>query len=405
MSVESVSAASARKPGLFILIAMSALGPVALNIFIPSMPGLQTSLNTDYGTAQLTLTLYLASLAISQLFVGPLSDRFGRRPIVLAGTALYIVASLACAFAGTIEQLIVGRLVQAAGGCAGIALARAIVRDLYDRDRAASLIGYVTMAMVVAPMMSPTIGGFLDEWTSWRASFFLVAAFGALVLAISLVQLHETNHARGQSMGLIRLARNSAALVREPAFVGYALNSAFGSGVFFAFLSGGPFVAREIMGLSPSAFGLYFILVSLGYMFGNFLSGRYASRYGANRLIAAGSLFSLTGLGALVAFALADIIWPISIFLPMGFVAIANGLTIPSATASAISVRPDIAGAGAGLTGFLQIGVGGLSTFAVSSLHDGTQMPMVIIMVASGLTAIIFLSLALWASRRQPLHG
>jgi len=399
MSIDATTAENARRPGLFILIAMSAIGPIALNIFIPSMPGLQAAFNTDYATVQLTLTCYLAALAVAQLVLGPISDRFGRRPVFLAGMVIYIAASIACVFANTIEQLIIGRILQAFGGCAGIVLARAIIRDLYERDRAASLIGYVTMAMVVAPMLAPAIGGVLDAWGGWRSGFYLVTVLGALLLMLAWNQLHETNHTRTVSARFMRLARNCGALLRAPAFMGYALNSAFGSCIFFAFLAAAPFLMTDVMGRTPAEYGVYFIIVSIGYMFGNFLSGRFAQRAGVIRMIATGSIVALAGLGLLVAFTYLDLQEPYAIFGPMAVIATSNGLTIPSATAGAISVRPDIAGASAGLSGFFQIGLGALATLVVGAFHDGTRFPMVTVMVASGLISIAFLGLILRTAR------
>ncbi len=401
MSVTTTVAAGAPRPGLFILIAMSAIGPIALNIFIPSMPGLQAAFGTDYATVQLTLTFYLASLAVSQLVIGPVSDRLGRRPVFLGGMVLYIVASIGCIFATSIEALIVGRILQAAGGCAGIVLARAIIRDLYERDKAASLIGYVTMAMVVAPMIAPAIGGVLDAWGGWQSGFYLVTVLGAIVLVMALSRLHETNHNRTVSAGFARLARNCGALLREPVFLGYALNSAFGSGIFFSFLAGAPYIVTAIMGRTPAEYGVYFIIVSLGYMFGNFLSGRFAERAGIVRMIVSGSIISISGLALLIVFTMLGINEPYAIFAPMCVVAVSNGLTIPSATSGAISVRPDITGSAAGLSGFFQIGIGALASLTVGLLHDGTRLPMVKMMVLSGLIAILFLGLTLWANRRS----
>ena len=401
MSIGTRVAEHTSRPGMFILIAMSAIGPIALNIFIPSMPGLQAAFSTDYATVQLTLTFYLAALAVAQLFLGPISDRFGRRPVFLAGMIVYIAASIACIFAATIEQLIVGRIFQAAGGCAGIVLARAIVRDVYERDKAASMIGYITMAMVIAPMLAPAIGGVLDQWAGWQSGFYLVTVLGGLLLAFAWNQLPETNHERAVSAGFARLARNCGILVREPLFLGYALNSAFGSCIFFSFLAGAPYITTEVMGRTPADYGFYFIMVSLGYMFGNFLSGRFAERAGVNLMVTAGTVIALGGLGVLIALTALDVQEPYAIFLPMGIVAISNGLSIPSATAGAISVRPEFTGAGAGLSGFFQIGLGALATLLVGALHDGSRMPMVLVMVGSGLAAAGFLIVISLASRRS----
>ena len=214
-------------------------------------------------------------------------------------------------------------------------------------------------------------------------------------------RLHETHHNRTVSAGFLRLARNCAALMRQPVFMGYALNSAFGSGVFFSFLAGAPFIMTGVMGRTPAEYGVYFILVSLGYMFGNFLSGRFAERAGIVRMIATGSAISLCGLAFLVVLTALGIQEPYAIFAPMCVVAVSNGLTIPSATSGAISVRPDISGSASGLSGFFQIGVGALASLAVGLLHDGTRLPMVKMMVASGLIAILFLGLTLWANKRS----
>jgi DHA1 family bicyclomycin/chloramphenicol resistance-like MFS transporter len=402
MSVQSTAAGARRKPGLFVLVATTALAPVALNVYIPSLPGLRASLDIDYAAAQLTLTIYLAAFAVAQLIVGPLSDRYGRRPVLLSGIALFVLASLGCALATSFSQLIAMRILQAAGGCTGIALARAIVRDLHDRDEAASRLGYVTMAMVVAPMVAPGIGGFLDQIGGWRAGFFFVAAFGAVVFVMALAQMHETHHERDGAAGFAKLARNSIVLVRMPAFTGYALNVAFSTAAFHAFLAGAPFIVTDIIGGTPVDYGLYFVFVSIGYMFGNFLTGRLTVRYGANRINVAGSLVSLAGLGFLVGVIMFEQLFLLTLFLPMAIASIGGGLIVPSGTTSAIDLRPDIAGAGAGLTGFLQVGAGALATFAVSVLHDGSPFATVIVMVGCGVLSTSFLALGISASRRVP---
>ena len=382
------------------LIAVTALGPLALNIFIPSMPGMAAVFDTDYGTIQLTLTLYLVGVAVAQLFMGPLSDRFGRRPVLLAGVMVFLAGSLTAALADTLALLIAGRMIQAVGGCAGLVLGRAIVRDTHSREESASMIGYITMAMVVAPMVAPYIGGHLDEWFGWRASFFLVLGIGAVVLAFTWALLSETHHERHAASALAVL-RGFPILLRDPAFAGYATNIACTTAVFFAFLAGAPYIMVEIFDRPPSEYGEYFMLNALAYMTGNFLSGRLATSIGAERMVFAGSLFAVAGAAIMTLLALTTEMSPLRLFLPIMLVGLANGLSLPSATAAAISLRPDLAGTASGLTGFLQMAAGALVTLLVGQLQDDTVFPMIGVMSAAALIAMLGFLLARLATRRR----
>lgn len=388
-----VSARPSPRPSLGILIAVTALGPMALNIFIPSMPGMTSVFGVDYGTIQLTLTLYLFGIAGAQLFMGPLSDRFGRRPVLLAGIGLFLAGSLGAALAQSIAMLIVARVVQAIGGCAGLVLGRAIVRDTHSREESASMIGYITMAMVVAPMMAPLIGGYLDQWFGWRSTFFAVLAVGGIVLALAARLLHETHHDRRLGVGPLEMLGGFAVLLRDRAFAGYAVNVSFTTAVFFAFLAGAPYIMIQVMERPSSEYGLYFMLNAVSYMAGNFASGRLATRVGAERMIFTGSLLALIGVSLLAALAVGTTMIPLFLFAPVMFVGVANGLSLPSATASAISVRPDLAGTASGLVGCLQMMVGGLATLLVGHLQDDTVFPMVAVM--SGAAIIAFLGYVL----------
>ena len=384
-----------RYPSLAILIAITAIGPLALNIFIPSMPGMQAVFQVDYATIQLTLTLYLAGTAVAQLFMGPLSDRFGRRPVLLAGLALFFAGSVAASLSTSIETLILSRIIQAVGGSTGMVLGRAIVRDLYDREAAASKIAYITMAMVVVPMLAPTLGGFLDVWFNWRAGFITVTVISALILVWAIALLHETHHDRQPMPGLTGMLSSYAALLREPAFCGYAINMAFTSAMFFSFLAGAPYIMVELLDRTPSEYGLYFILISLGYMSGNFGAGRLSQRLGTQRMLVLGSVFSLLGVFVLLGLALAHVFTPLAIFAPMTMIAIANGLSLPNSTAGAVSVNPRAIGAASGLAGFLQIAIGALATFVVGSLQADSQWPMIWAMFASAWIALIGFGIAL----------
>lgn len=394
---------SGRRPSLGILIAVTALGPMALNIFIPSMPGLVAVFDTDYATIQLTLTLYLAGLAIAQLFMGPLSDRFGRRPVLLAGIALYLAGSLGAAFAQSISMLIVARVVQAVGGCAGLVLGRAIVRDTHSREESASMLGYITMVMVVAPMLAPLAGGYLDEWFGWRSTFLAVLVVGGVVLALAWLLLHETHHGRRGGQGPLAMLGGFAQLLREPAFAGYAVNVSFTTAVFFAFLAGAPYVMIELMDRPASEYGLYFMLNACSYMAGNFASGRLATRVGPDRMIRTGSVLAMAGAGLLTALVLAADMTPLLLFAPVMLVGIANGLSLPSAIASSISLRPELAGTASGLVGCLQMMVGALATLLVGHLQDDTALPMALVMSAAAVIAMLGYRVA--RSARSPAFG
>lgn len=383
-------AAARPRPSLLILIAVSAIGPLALNLFVPSMPGLQGSFGVPYATAQLTLTLYLIGLAAAQLFYGPVSDRFGRRPTLIAGMWLFCLGSVAAALAPTIELLIAARLAQAVGGAAGVVLARAIVRDLYGREQAASVIGYITMAWVVAPMIAPAIGGLLEQAFDWRAGFWLLTALGVATALACQVYLHETHHEpRAGSGGWRGLLEGYAWLLRRPRFDAYALTTGFTSSVFFSFLAGAPYVMVEVLGRSPLEYGLWFILCSLGYMAGNGLAGRFSVRLGIERMIALGTLLALLGAAAALALYLAGMLAPWALFGPMMLVALGNGLAIPNGIAGAVSVNPQLAGTAAGLAGFLQLGLGAATSQSVGLLQSFEPHAVVYVMTAGALVAVI----------------
>ncbi len=371
-----------RRPGLPILVAVTAMGPLALNVFIPSMPGLQRVFGTDYATVQLTLTLYLIGVALAQLVYGPLSDRFGRRPVLLAGLWIFLAGTLACLFAPSIEALIAGRVLQAVGACSGLVLSRAIIRDMFERARAASMMAYVMMAMVVAPMIAPSIGGFLDVWFDWRASFVFVGVVGVLVLAASTMLLHETHHTRGRAQGPTAMLLGFVRLLRIPAFDAYAFQTAFSSAAFFSFLGGAPYVMVELFDRTPGEYGLFFLCLASMYMVGNGLSGRLSTRLGPDRMIWIGVILAQLAMMALFVVELAGLTSPWTLFGLMGFVSIGNGLSLPNGMAGAVSVDPRLAGTASGLAGFLQLGIGAAGSYTVGLLLAGTAMPLIAVMLA-----------------------
>ncbi|WP_134496545.1 multidrug effflux MFS transporter [Microvirga pakistanensis] len=385
----AAAAQPAAKPSFIaLLIAASAVSPLGINMYLPSMPAMARAFRVDFATIQLTLSLYLAAMAIGQLIIGSLSDRFGRRPMLLIGLFIFVIGSFVCLTAQNIGLLILGRVVQAIGGCAGITLSRAIVRDLYGRNQVASMIGYVTMGMAVAPMIAPTIGGVLETLYGWRASFMFLMLFGGLVLLVASWQLHETNHNRSAGGSPRHLIRSYLSLFGSRLFWGYTLAASFVSAVFFAFVAGAPYVMIELMGRSPAEYGFYFAIVPSGYILGNFASGRFAGRLGPNRMILAGTLVTLASVaGMAVPFAMGSL-HPAALFAPMFFIGLGNGLVLPSGIAGAVSVKPEVAGAAAGLSGSIQIGFGALVAPVVGATLGATVWPLITIMAVCALFAL-----------------
>ncbi|MBO0345033.1 multidrug effflux MFS transporter [Roseibium sp. CAU 1637] len=388
MSVSSLEAdrqSRRRSPSLLMLVAMSMVAPVSMNMYLPSMSAMARSFQTSAGMIQLTMSLFFASVALAQIVTGPLSDRFGRRPVAIGGMVLFCIGSTLCLLAPSVEFLIVARMVQAAGGCTGLVLSRAIVRDLYERDKAASMLGYVTMGMAVGPMSAPLIGGVLQTGFGWQGSFYFMLTMGLVVLTLALRFLPETHHQRASGFSLPKLAGSYRELVRQPLFRSYALAVMFTSSVYFAYLGGTPFLAAGRLAMSAQVMGLYFMSIALGYMLGNFLSGRYAQRIGSLRMVMVGSFLPVVAVIALAVFAGIDFYHPLTLFGPMFFIGFGNGLCLPSAISGAVSVRPDLAGAASGLVGSLQMGLGALSSALVAHMLSGppfadSAWPMVIVM-------------------------
>jgi DHA1 family bicyclomycin/chloramphenicol resistance-like MFS transporter len=377
---------------LALLIGMTAIGPLSLNILAPAMPGLIVTFGAEAGTVQLTLSLFLLGMAVSQLVLGPLSDRFGRRPVMLAGLALTVMANLAALGATSIAEIILARACQAFGATAGIVIARAVIRDLYDRDRSASMIGWVTMAMVVAPMIAPLIGGALDTAFGWQAIFLFVGLFTVAVLVWTIFELPETR-AVVTSEGFARFLGDARTLLADPAFIGYALVSTFNSAMFFTFIGGAPHVVVTIMHRSSAEYGLWFVVLSLTYMAGNFTAGRWSERLGVDTMVRAGVAVTVAGAAIGATWVLLEPHGgPAVVFIPQMIIGFASGFMLPNAIAGAVSVRPQAAGTAAGITGFMQMGLGAATSQLIGHLLAGadTALPLavvVLVLCACGLVA------------------
>jgi DHA1 family bicyclomycin/chloramphenicol resistance-like MFS transporter len=370
---------------LWLLICITAIGPTTLNILVPALPNLATALRTDVDTVQLAVSLYLIGLASAQLLAGPLSDRFGRRPVALGGLALTAVTSLAALAVGNVASLIVVRIVQAVGAASGIVVARAMVRDLFERDRAASMLGLVTTAMVVAPTFAPLIGGLLETAFGWRSIFLFIAAASLTVLVWAATVLPETRRRETGGAAASGFAGDLLALARSTSFHGYVLCAAFGSGTFFVFLGGGPHAVVTIMGRSPAEFGAWFALSSVGFMAGNFVTSRLSMRYGIDRMIQWGLGIEAVGAaGAIVLAAVAHAWGPAIIFIPQLVMGIGNGVMLPNAIAGAVSVRPQAAGTASGFLGCIQMTIGAafVQLGGLALVDATTVLPMALLLGA-----------------------
>ncbi|EWY37420.1 MFS transporter permease [Skermanella stibiiresistens SB22] len=371
-----------------LLTALVAFGPLSTDIYLPSLPTLVRVFDSDIATVQLTLSVYLVGFAVSQLVYGPLSDRFGRRPILLVGIAIFAVASAACAMAGTIEQLIVARFFQALGSCCGPVLGRAVVRDVHGRERAAQVLAYMAMAMALAPAIGPAIGGYLTVLFGWRVTFLFLTCFGVVILAAVWLMLAETNRQR-DALALMprRLVSNYASLLRSRAFTGYTLCLAAIYSAMFAFLSGSAFVLIDQFGLTPERYGMAFGVIVVGYMIGTFAAGKLTRKLGIDRLIGVGStLAGLCGVAGL-ALAIARVDHTAAILAPMFGLMIGAGLLMPNAQAGGLGPFATMAGAASAMMGFIQMGFAAAAGILVGHLQGGTQIPMMAVVCAGALAA------------------
>jgi DHA1 family bicyclomycin/chloramphenicol resistance-like MFS transporter len=389
-------------PHIVTLVLLSGMSALVMNIFIPSLPAMSAYFGTDYSVMQLSVAGYLAMNAVLQLFIGPIADKLGRRPVILGGMGIFVLATIGCLLAQNAVVFLIFRMAQAMVVTAMV-LSRAVVRDLYPPNEAASRIGYVTMGMAVVPMIAPAIGGALEQGFGWQANFWLMLGLGLAMIALTWADLGET--ARKSDLTLARQFGEYPELLRSPRFWGYALACAFSSGAFFSYLGGAPFIGTEIFGLNPTQLGLYFGAPALGYVAGNYLSGRYSARIGINPMVLTGGVIVAAGMAVLLLVFAAGFGSVLSFFGLMTLVGLGNGLTIPNSTAGMLSVRPHLAGTAAGLGGAIMIGGGAaLSALAGALLGpDSGPWPLLWMMFLSGAASV--LATAAVIKRARGLEG
>ncbi|WP_454625719.1 multidrug effflux MFS transporter [Bradyrhizobium cenepequi] len=371
---------------LLLLVAMTGVAPISLYMLVPALPVLAATFDRDISIAQMTVSLFMVGIACSQLIMGPLSDRFGRRPVLLAGLGLMVVAGVGSIFAETLPQLIAARFFQALGGASGMVVSRAIIRDLYSRDRVGAMISLVIAVMMIAQMLSPLTGGLLETAFGWRAIFYAITA-GSLAVAVGIaLALPETRRVRSEGSNF---RRDVGSLIRSRAFVGYVLCQVLASQIIFTFAGGGPYIVVTQMGRSSAEYGAWFATTGFAYLVGNLLCVRFAPRHSLEQLIWFGIALQLGG-------SLLNLAWsftglnqaPLWLFGTQMIVMAGNAFVMANSAAGAISVRPEAAGTASGAMGFLQQGIGALvSQFgAYLGGHSTTTLPLT--------TAILIISIA-----------
>ena len=394
-------------PHIISLILLASIGPLSMTVFLPSLPNMTEFFQTEYKVMQLSVATYLFMNGALHIVVGPLSDRFGRRPVVMWSIAIFMTATIGCLLAPTVEIFLFFRMMQAAI-VAGMVLSRAIVRDMVPQREAASMIGYVTMGMALVPMFAPTIGGYLDMIYGWQASFALLVLFGVILWVFTYYDLGETAVNRSESFA--QQFREYPELFRSRRFWGYAATATCASGNFFAFLGGAPIIGSDYFELNPARLGMYFGIAAVGYMLGNFISGRFSVKVGVTRMVMIGAvIMSICPIGGFIVIAL-EIAHPLGFFGFVVVIGIGNGIILPNATAGMLSVRPHLAGTASGVGGALTIGGGaGVSALAGLMLSADPRPVLLVslfaVCVALSIAAVAYVRAVERQIQSQQLHA
>lgn len=386
-------------PHMITLVALTAVSAMSMNIILPALPQMTRYFDSTYGFMQLSVSLYMGILAVQQLILGPLSDKYGRRPVIIGSLSIFILASFGSMFATSAGMFLAFRMLQTT--CvAGMALGRASVRDVYPPDQAASQLGYVTMFMAIVPMVAPAFGGFLAQHISWQGVFLVMALFGLLVLLITLRDMGETAPLDGG--GFVDQFRQWPELFGAVRFWGYALVATFASGAFFAYVGGAPFVGGQIYGLNETQLGMAIGAPAIGYLLGNFASARLSMRLGVHTMIVTGSLINIAGTAAMLTIVITSRDTAILFFALMTPIGVGNGLILPNATSGLMSVRPRLAGTASGLGGAFML-AGGAALAATSGAMLSTEtgsLPLLIMMFSVSVLALASIYMVIWRSRQ-----
>jgi DHA1 family bicyclomycin/chloramphenicol resistance-like MFS transporter len=383
------------------LVVAYALGPMATQILTPAVPFVHRDFAIPMAAAQMLISLSFATIALMTLIYGPLSDRFGRRPVILMGTGLFCIGSIVAGLAPTPELLIVGRMVQAAGSSAGLVLPRTIIHDVYGRERSGQVIAYLTTVMIFVPMLSPSVGGILLDHVGWRAIFGVCVLFGVVALSLLALYLPETSRERRSELGLRQTFRNFASLLRDRYYLGPALFFACIMATFFATQAAIPYLMVEVLGRSATEYGIWFAVACIFYVAGNYVTGRFGQR------VSRASLILFSGIGCLVTavagmVAISTLQWnTAALFVPTIILCFFGALAIAPVQAEAVAAQPQHAGSASGLMSGIQMIIGAVVVQLVGFSHNGTPYPMFIALIGCTTVALLAIGVAYTGMRHR----
>jgi DHA1 family bicyclomycin/chloramphenicol resistance-like MFS transporter len=375
-----------------LVVAITACGTLGMHLIIPALPDTARAFQVSPGAIQLTITLYLIGLAAGQLLYGPISDRFGRRPVLLAGLGLFTLAGIGTAAAPNAATLVIARVLQSVGACAGLVLGRAMVRDSATADRAAAQLAMLTLVMSAAPAIAPVLGGYATAWWGWRAAFALLAIIGAVTLLLGALLLPETN--RVQSGTRASMLVGSLRLFRSRAFCGYVLGGAFTTTSFYAFMAASPFILVDLLHEPTERVGLYYLLLMAGVAAGSFAANRIAGRIRVQVALRLANSIAIAGAALFMAADLAGALSVTTVIAPIVLFMVGAGMASPFALSGAVSVNPHAIGAASGLYGFTQMAYGAFCTVVVETWRPGSVFTVAVVLLGSAVAGQIALSLA-----------
>ena len=388
------------------LASITLIGPLSVHIFLPVLPAVKSVFGISEALAGTTFSVTLFVMAFATLMYGALSDRYGRRPVLLSGLLLFTLGSAVSGLAQSISGLIVGRVIQALGAGCGVTLARAIARDAYGTDVLVKVIAYLTMASTLGPVIAPPVGGLLLDSSGWRAVFWFAVTAGVLITAVAFVVIHETHPKGERHRGSSGLLRNYAALFSHARFTAFVLQSGFSTGAFMAMVTAASFLMKDYLGRSATEFGMYFLFFPTGFILGNLVSVRLSQRVSVETMVLVGSVLYLVAAAGQSAAILAGYLTPLVIFVPGFLSTFSQGIAVPNGQVGAIRVIPALAGTAAGVGVFCQNFFGAVFSQIYGALADGTPIPMVVTVITGSVLSFVAGSIPFILKRsRHPAAG